>query len=78
MNFEGITKLNFVGENLTWSCIPYSGFILREKIFANGWHLCILRIKFSRIAITLATPPIAHAAWDPEDPISMQYSRIIF
>ena len=37
--------------------IPYSGFILREKIFANAWHLCISRIKFSRIAIILATPP---------------------
>ena len=49
----------------------YSGFISREKIFANGWHLRISRIKFSRIAIILA------AAWDP-DPISMQYLRIIF
>ena len=28
-----------------------------EKIFANGWHLCISQIKFSRIAIISATSP---------------------
>ena len=55
--------------------IPYSGFISREKIFANGWHLCISRIKFSRIAIILATPPIARSMGSG---VRMQYSRIIF
>ena len=37
--------------------IPYSGFISWEKIFVNGWHLCVLRIKFSRIAIISSTHP---------------------
>ena len=52
--------------------IPYSGFISREKIFANGWHLCISRIKFSQIAIILATPPIARSMGSG---VRMQYSR---
>ena len=43
--------------------LPYRWFILRENIFANGWHLCILRIKFSQIAIISAAPPKRKWAW---------------
>ena len=53
---------NNVAMSLKVYDIPYSGFISREKIFVNGWHLCISRIKFLRIAIISATPPESEQA----------------
>ena len=60
--------------------IPYSGFISWEKIFASGWHLCVLRIEFSRIAIISATPPESEQASASASGrgAHMQYSQIIF
>ena len=54
--------------------IPYSGFILWEKIFVNGRHLCVLRIKFSRIAIISATPPESEQASASGRGTRLQYS----
>ena len=47
-----VTSMDHWGENT----YRIAGSVFRG-IFANGWHLCISRIKFSRIAIISATPP---------------------